>query len=216
MISEYWYERKEIPAEEKEKIKQLVKGDVVGTLNFGGAEHSLIKTDGASFKEIFCKNRNFLYKGDYTAPPDENDYTDSSNYVTDEGLAGFSITDSGWLVSLFSNYRTGGFAQAIKPYVVKDSYKLVCIVANTDEGNELVEVYKNVFGFRKYATTINDIDVMRRCYGDEFIDAFVSNNGTPFHVFMIGQNAVGTTTEIPAFEDYFEAEAFVDESVKLK
>lgn len=213
--SEYWYEKKKMPNEEKEKIRDMVNGERVGTFMIDGIEKQLLEVDGNVFQRVFIENRRFLYKGDYTAPSDENDYLDATNYLADDGLAGFSISDNGWLVSLFSNYGKGGFAKAIREYVVNNAYKLVCIVANTDEGNGLVELYKNLYGFRKYATTINDTDIMRKYYGDEFIDTFVLQNGTPFHVFMIGENAISEENEIKRFQNYFEAEAYVERTVAL-
>lgn len=215
VTSEYWYEKKEIPEEEKKRIKALVKGEAIDEFELNGVKHRLLKVDGAAFRDVFIENRRFLYKGDYTAPPDENNYQLSSNYLSEDGLAGFSITDNGWLVSLFSNYREHGFAKAIKGYILENAYKLVCIVADTDEENGLVELYKKLYGFREYVTTINDIEVMREHYGSEFIDSFVSKNGTPFHVFMIGRNSVGEGTEIKRFEDYFEAEEYVENTVSL-
>ena len=212
----YWYEKREMPEEEKKRIRQLIKGEPVGTFEIGGTTHQLLRVDGNLFRTVFIENQIYLYKGDYTAPSEENDYLDSTNYLSDDGLAGFSITDTGWLVSLFSNYSQGGFAKAIRPYVVDKAYKLVCIVANTDEGNGLVELYRDLYGFRKYASTINDIQVMREHYGDEFIDAFVSRNGVPFHIFMIGANAEGCGDGIRRFHDYFEAEAYVEKTVHLK
>ncbi len=213
--SEYWYEKKEIPENEKMRIKEIVKGNPVGEFEIAGKAHKLLKVDGNVFCNVFIENRKFLFKGDYTAPSDENDYLDSENYLSDDGLAGFSITNKGWLVSLFSNYRKGGFTKATRDYVIKRAYKLVCIVANTDEGNALIGIYKNLYGFRKYVTTINDIDIMREHYGDDFIDNFIEKNGRPFHVFMIGKNAVGEDeSEIRRFEDYFEAERYVENTVK--
>lgn len=211
---EYWYVKKPIPEEEKEDIKNMVKGKHVDWIDFGDVKRSLLYVDGTTFRNVFVANRKFLFKGDYTAPSDENDYLDAKNYLTEDGLAGFSITKSGWLVSFFSNYEKGGFAHSIKKYVVSDAYKLVCIVANTDEGNGLIELYESVYGFRKYAKTVNDVEVMREYYGNEFIDNFVSKNGMPFHVFMIGKNAIGEGAGIKEFQDYFEAEEYVDKTVK--
>lgn len=214
--SAYWYEKKEIPAIELNKIKAIVHGKKIGTFELGGKEHFLLKVDGNIFRDVFIENRQFLYRGDYTAPSEENDYLNSANYLSEDGLAGFSITANGWLVSLFSNYRSGGFAGAVKKYIVDAAYKLVCIVADTDEGNALVALYGKLYGFRKYAVTINDMEIMRRYYGDEFIENFVSKNGIPFHVFMIGANAVGEAGAIRCFDDYFEAEAYVERSVTNK
>ena len=215
-VSEYWYEKKAIPEIEKEQIRSMVSGIRVGSFNICDTKHDLLTVDGTVFRDVFVKNRQYLYKGDYTAPSNENDYLTSTNYLSDDGLAGFSITKSGWLVSLFSNYRKGNFAKAIKEHVIHDAYKLVCIVADTDEDNKLIKLYEDIYKFRKYATTINDTNIMRKYYGDDFINAFVSNNGTPFHVFMIGSDAVGSCSEIRHFEDYFEAEAFVEDTVTLK
>lgn len=215
-VSEYWYQKKSIPQKEKDFICKIVKGTPVGSFVIKGTTHNLLQVDGSVFKRVFIKNRKYLYKGDYTAPSNENNYDDSINYLSEDGLAGFAITNRGWLVSLFSNYQEGGFVKAVRDFIIKDAYKLVCIVTNTDEGNALIKLYKDQIGFKKYVTTIDDTDIMRDYYGKEFIDNFISKNGTPFHVFMIGPNAVGTETAVPSFSDYFEAEAFVDRTVILK
>ena len=212
-ISEYWYEKKEIPEKEKIRIKELVKGDIVGEFDICGTTHNLLRVSGNVFRDVFIENRKFLYKGDYTAPSEENDYLNSINYLSEDGLAGFSITSKGWLVSLFSNYKNGGFARAIKKFIVNHAYKLVCIVANTEEGNKLVELYKNIYGFREYVTTINDTDIMRKYYGDDFINSFTMKRGTPFHVFMIGETAKGVGNDIKKFQNYYEAEEYVNNSV---
>ncbi|MCR5624553.1 MAG: hypothetical protein K6G11_04840, partial [Lachnospiraceae bacterium] len=245
------------------RIKELVKGVKVDEFKIEKENHQLLKVDGNIFKKVFTENRKYIYKGDFTAPPDDNDYSDSANYLSEDGLAGFSITKDGWLTSFFSNYGRSGFSKAVKKYIVNSAYKLVCIVADSDENNGLVRLYENLYGFRKYAATIDDTEVMRKYYGSEFIDNFVSKNGVPFHVFMIGQNAVGEgddtadryaagygdhtgnwedtadrdaagygdhtgnwddtadrdtaeySPKIKRFKDYFEAEAYVERSVKV-
>ncbi len=220
-VSAYWHVKMPIPPEDKEKIRSMVKGEEVKMLSVGDSTVQLLKVNGNVFRNVFVANRAFLFKGDYTAPPGENDYLDADNYLTADGLAGFSVTHDGWLVSLYSNYSEGGFAKAVKEFIVGKAYKLVCIVADTVEGNGLVELYSSVYGFRKYARTINDIKVMREHYGDEFMDSFTEKNGTPFHIFMIGDEAYGVHNHteidrIPAFDDYFEAEAFVEQTVHEK
>lgn len=160
------------------------------------------------------KNRQYLYNGEYTAPADENDYESADNYLTEDGLAGFSLSQTGWLTSLYSNYMTGGFAHAIRKYIMESTHKLVCIVADTDEGNELVELYRKEYGFRKYAQTIDDTDLLRNVYGDRFIDDFLQHNGMPFHVFMIRGNVSAGTDEVRKFGYYFDAADYVDQSTK--
>ena len=212
-MSDYWYAKKNIPAEEKSRIKQLVKGEVIGSVQLGCVSHALLKVEDKVFREVFNENRRYLYKGDFTAPADENDYVNSFNCLTDDGLAGFAVTSDGWLVSLFSNCEEKGFAEQIKPFI-KDAYKLVLIVADHDKDNSLVRLYQDVFGFRKYVMTTDDSAVMRKYYGDEFVDEFIARNGIPSHIFMIGENAAGTDENLPLFYDYFMAESFVEKTVR--
>ena len=212
--SRYWYERISIPDSILQKIKSVVTGIKIDTLEFSGLKKDLLLVDGRVFRDVFYINRKYLYKGEFTAPSFENDYTFSKNYLTDDGLAGFSITTDGWLVSLFSNYSKGGFADAILKYVLKDAYKLVCIVADTDSDNRLVELYENLYEFRKYAKTVNDTEIMKSHYGDKFMDEFIAQNGIPFHVFMIGKNTHCLGKGGKVFNDYFEAKNYVDKTVK--
>ena len=212
-MSEYWYEKKVIPAEEKAKIKQLVQGEVIGSIQLGNISHLLLKVEGKVFCEVFNENRRYLFRGDFTAPADDNDYINSFNCLTDDGLAGFAVTSDGWLVSLFSNNGEKGFAEQIKPFI-KDAYKLVLVVADHDEDNSLVRLYQDVFGFRKYAATTDDSAIMRKYYGDEFVDGFIARNGIPSHIYMIGENAIGTDDNQPSFNDYFAAESFVEKTVR--
>ena len=211
--SEYWFVKKAISEDDKKHIRSMVSGSVIGELNIDGQCHQILSVSGEVFRKVFIENRKYLYLGDYTAPPDENDYIDSTNYLSDDGLAGFSITKDGWLVSLFSNYMNGGFTNAIKKYVVNNAYKLVCIVADSIDENRLIKVYKDMFGFEVYATTVNDVEIMRKYYGDVFIDSFVEKHGIPFHVFMVDKNAITDVEEIVHFTDYFKALKFVNDTV---
>ena len=212
----YWYVKKAMPKKEKDRIKSLVKGEVVGAFEIKGKKYTLLKVSGRTFRSVFVENRKYLFRGDYTAPADENDYMESQNYLTEDGLAGFSVTGRGWLVSLFSNLESAGFARAVRDFVTDRAYKLVCIVADTEEGNGLVRFYKECYGFREYVTTINDSEIMRKYYGNKFMDSFISHNGNPFHIFMIGKDASGEDGEVKHFQDYFEAEAFVEKTVIRK
>ena len=213
-VLDYWGSKLEIPDSEKLRIKRMVRGKDAGHFMLSNKCHKLLRVDGDVFKSVFIVNRGFLYKGDYTAPPEENNYSDSANYLSDDGLAGFSISKEGWLVSLYSNYRTGGFAKAVKDFIVPRAYKLVCIVSRSDSRNSLVNLYKNAYGFREYARTVNDTKVMREHYGDEFINNFVQRYGIPYHVFMIGGNAAGEPGEIRSFDYYFDAEDYVERTVR--
>lgn len=214
--SNYWYNKAEMPKREKNKIAKMVRGTIVDYISIGGEDVALLEVEADIFKKVFIANRRFLYNGEYTAPPDENDYSNASCYLTQDGLGGFAITTSGWLVSVFSNYFVKGFSQAIKKHILPRAYKLVCIVSKDNQGHSLVDLYEKQFHFRVYATTIDDEMIMRQYYGDEFIDSFVQGQGKPYHVFMIGEHAEGENPTILHFEDYFEAEEYVDRTVHLK
>lgn len=212
----YWYTKRTIPKAARNKIRQMTAGKVVDEIEFSGIRRKLLEVSGAVFKPLFIENRRYLYKGEFTAPSIENDYLNSRNYVTEDGLAGFSLTGSGWLVSLYSNYTEKGFARAVKDHIIKSAYKLVCIVSEQEGSDGLVRMYEDLYGFRKYARTINDTVVMGEHYGDEFIQKFIKENGAPYHIFMIGKDAVGVTDSYPEFEDYFVAEKYVDDTVSRR
>lgn len=208
-----WYIKTDIPDSVKLKLAREVKGKVVDKVTFSSIRKDLLLVNASLFQEVFMINRHFLYNGEYTAPPGENDYVNAKNYLTEDGLAGFSISQSGWLTSLFSNYSQRGFAAAAKNIIVQDAYKLVCVVSASDTESHLVNFYCNQYGFSEYARTINDTEVMRKYYGDSFIQPFIEQKGIPFHVFMIGHNALGEGKEVKKFAYYFDAEKYVNETV---
>ena len=202
-----------IPADVKKSLSGLVKGEYIKTITIDSYQRKLLKVDGKTFKSVFVVNRIYLQNGEYTAPPDENEYIESSNYLTEDGLAGFSISPTGWLVSLFSNYTFSGFAASVNSIIREKASKLVCIVSDSLEENRLVKHYKECFGFRVYARTTDDTEIMTIYYGREFISNFISRHGKPFHVFMVSELAKTVNEEIAVFNDYFKAEEFVERTV---
>ncbi|MBQ4363248.1 MAG: hypothetical protein II782_04530 [Oscillospiraceae bacterium] len=207
MHSEFWYKRTDIPPAEKLRIKEMVKGEEAGMIEFSGVRTILFRVSGDVFWAVFALNREYLCHGEFTAPAEDNDYDVSDNYLTADGLAGFSITKTGWLTSLFSNYREKGFGAAVKPYIT-NARRLVCIVGENSPA-ALVSFYEREYGFRKCAATVNDTEIMQKYYGDEYIDAFTAHNGKPYHVFMIRSDCY-KHEDIKIFGDYFEAEGFVE------
>ena len=90
--------------------------------------------------------------------------------------------------------------------------KLVCIVNETNY--ELVNAYKAVLGFKEIARTVDDTEIMTEYYGVGFIENFVRNYGRPHHVFLYRPKDDNERVDIRVFEDYFEAEAYVDREVR--
>ncbi len=209
---DYWHEHHDIPEEAKQTLRDLIKGEIVEWLYPEGYEPvALYKVGSEVFNKVFAINRDFLFRGDYTAPPEENSYGEDECYLTEDGLAGFSITEKNWLVSLFSNQPWKGFLTKVIPLLQRVT-KLVCIVNDTND--DLVNAYKKALGFKVIAHTVDDMQIMTEYYGQEFIDNFVRNYGHPHHVFMYRPIDGGEDREVKTFEDYFEAEAYVDKEVK--
>lgn len=212
---DYWHERNVIPENKKNELRSLVKGEkVIQLFPKGEKPLWLLKVPPSVFLKLFTKNREFLYRGDFTAPPEENDYLNNDCYVTEDGLAGFSITEDHWLVSVYSNQEWRGFLYLIKPIVLSKANKLVCIVNDCYKNDPLACSYNKVFGFQPYVTTIDDTNIMRKYYGTEFIDNFVKHYGTPHHLFMILTDETINIEDIKQFDDYFVAEKYVNDRIK--
>lgn len=208
---DYWHEHHDIPESIKKDLKELVKGDIVELLYPKEyASVALLKVDSEIFNKAFAINREFLYRGDYTAPPEENSYGDDECYLTEDGLAGFSITEKNWLVSLYSNQPWKGFLNMVVPLLGRVT-KLVCIVNDTNDG--LVNTYKKALGFIEIAHTVDDIEIMTEYYGRDFIENFVQYYGHPHHVFLCRPKDRHEEINIKTFYDYFEAEDYVDREV---
>lgn len=214
-ISAYWYEKMNMPESAVTAIKAMVTGETVGVLNIDGHEVELLKVSGDVFGRVFLENRKYLYQGDYTAPSEENDYNESVNFVTEDGLAGFSVTKDGWLRSLYSNYQWKGFAYAIKEYILSYAYKLVFIQGDDDKSGGLQRLYETAFGFRAYVRTSDDTRILGEYYGTDFIENFVEHAGMPYHIFMIAADATGDNNPEGPFEDYFVAKKYVDDTVSI-
>lgn len=207
-MEKYWREHSEMPQEVKDEIARFTRGRKSCAINVGGREIDLLETDGETFGKVFALNREYLFRGDHTAPAGENDYTDCRNYLTENGLAGFAVTADGWLVSLFSNLVERGFAESVKEIVKVRARKLVCVSGDEYEKCGLAKTYAKVFGFKYFAATINDERIMRKHYGDEYMDGFIARNGTPHHIFMVRTDL--PVKEVKLFDEYFAAYDYVD------
>ena len=208
---DYWHRQHDMPENAKQKLRESIKGEVVEWLYPKDYDPvALYKVSGEVFYKAFSINREYLFRGDYTAPPEENSYGDDECYLTEDGLAGFSITEKNWFVSLYSNQPWRGFLKMVIPLLQRVT-KLVCIV--NDANDDLVNVYKKLLGFRVIAHTVDDMQIMTEYYGKGFIDNFVKNYGHPHHVFMYRPKDEMKEREVIAFKDYFEAEAYVNREV---
>lgn len=194
-----------MPEDLRETIRGKVQGTPIASLTFGGIPRELLKVDAETFAEVFSLNRPYIFHGEYTAPASENDYRNAENYLTSDGLAGFSTSYDGWLMSLFSNTEQKGFLRASEGIIRGKARKLVCIVS---EDTKLVDIYK-ALGFYVVATTIDDIDLMREYHGERFVLDYLQCHSSLRHVFMVKGKA--SEDDISIFADYWKAKEYVQE-----
>ena len=212
-MNKYWAKKKTMPKCIKNKLEKLISKakdkKFVCDIKIPDGNIKLFQVDGKVFKKVFSINRKYLFHGDSTAPANENDFYENENYVTENGLSGFSLTKKGWGCSLFSNQPWNGFAKGVKNIITDKTKKIVCINSENDFSHNLVDMYENLLGFSVCATTIDDEKIMREYYGNKFMNNFVKRQGKkPHHVFMIRSKT--KPKEIKTFEDYFEAYEYVD------
>ena len=203
--SVYWHKKTDIPNDRIKEIRDLLENapKTADPAKDYGVE--LIKVDGILFRKIFIMNREYLFKGDFTADPDENDYLTSDNYLSFDGLAGFSITKDKWLVSMFSNRNETGFLECCKDFIRDNTEKLVCIT--TEKNRELSDMYRKALSFNIAARTADDTMIMRKYYSKRFMDNFVKEYGNPYHTFLTKKKPEG---KIPVIDGYFKAYDYVD------
>ena len=81
-----------MPEPVRKRIGEMIagKGRLVSQISVGGMPKDLILVDGNTFREVFTLNRPYIFHGEYTAAADENDYSNSRNFLTSDDLAGLS------------------------------------------------------------------------------------------------------------------------------
>ena len=209
----YWHKRKWIPYAEKEALRKSIHGEEIGVLKPNGFEEvKLLKVEHSIFINAFVRNRKYLYRGDYTASPEENDYENSDCFLTEDGLAGFAITNDGWLISVFSTEPWRGFLRLVSPYLTKAT-KLVCISGSGDR-RSLISTYQSL-GYVEVAETIDDTALLQKYYGNDFIESFIAEYGSPRHIFMCRPSA-DKPINVTVFMDYFKAKEYVDKLINSK
>ena len=210
MISRYWYSKGEMRSGAKKEISEVLGQSHYKTVAFQNEKIRLLEVDGETFSSIFSINRRFLFRGDYTAPASENDYSSARNFLTDEGLSGFSVSNDGWLTSLFSNASRRGFLKNVSMFIKNIANKLVCIVGCDIKNSKLIKLYAKYFNFKIVAMTIDDTKLMALHHGQKFTRNFLKFNERLYHVFMVEMGDKKEKIKPKVFDDYFEAKAFVE------
>lgn len=107
--------------------------------------------DGETFRDVFEIARAYTENGELVdlhgvdTTDDGIGYNDCKNYITDDGLSGFSITPDGDLISVFNANSKRGFLEAISKIVKKEAKTLDCYKS---PNQDLMEMYERKFGFK--------------------------------------------------------------------
>ena len=157
--------------------------------------------DGQTFRDIFEIARAHLKFGECLDlhPLDTVDhgdwtevgYNDTRNFLSSDGLSGFSITKDGDLISVFNlNLTKKGFLRSIAPFIKENAKTLDCYVINKEfsgSKTDLQELYNDVFGFE--TREVQD-------YNYEYDhDGIGKRYGDPQVAYMYNPNLVENTTE---------------------
>ena len=124
---------------------------VLSLSNKGNEFIMCTSVDGSLFHDVFEIAQKHLRNGELVdlhtveTTDDGIGYNDCYNYLSDDGLSGFSITPDGDLISVFNASGKGGFLGAIAPYVKKNAKTLDCY---NSPNQPLCQMYEKVFGFK--------------------------------------------------------------------
>lgn len=159
--------------------------DGVLTLSGKGNQFNIYEgVDPSLFHDIFEVSRKYLRNGelvdlhDVETTEDGVGYNDCYNYLSEDGLSGFSITPDGDLISVFNASEKGGFLRAISD-VVKTKVKTLDCYASPNQN--LMEMYQKTFGFK----TASVMD-----YNMEYDhDNIAENHNKPKVAFMVNSDA---------------------------
>ncbi len=142
--------------------------------------------DGQTFRDFFEIARRYTGNGELVdlhnteTTEDGIGYDDCYNYLSEDGLSGFSITSDGDLISVFNAKDIngkGGFLKAIAPLVKERASTLDCFAS---PNQNLVQMYEKAFGFK----TASVMD-----YNMEYDhDNIAANHNMPQVAFMVNSN----------------------------
>lgn len=138
--------------------------------------------DGKIFRDVFKEVYTFLDGNLNVDILEESAYKNNINYLSEDGLSGFSITPDGDLVSVFNASPQRGFLKDIAPFIKENVKTLNCFQG---PNNPIAKMYMKAFGFKIASILDFNYDIFSKDKGQEFADSFVSQYGETPAVFMI-------------------------------
>lgn len=193
----YWSGNKQIDEQLRANLTRVLRAQIDSyrngirnddgllSLTNKGNEFNMCKSvDGALFHDVFEIARKYLRNGelvdlhDVETTEDGVGYNDCCNYLSEDGLSGFSITPDGDLISVFNASGKGGFLGAIAPFIRENAKSLDCY---NSENQPLRNMYEKIFGFK----TASVMD-----YNMEYDhDNIAENHNKPKVAFMVNTDA---------------------------
>lgn len=216
-IQSYWSGNKQIDDELRRRFSGSVKQIFLESRNNGKGNDSRLlefaakgnqyniyeNVDSALFHDVFEIARKHLQFGELvdlheieTTEEHGIGYKYCNNYLSEDGLSGFSITPDGDLISVFNASGKRGFLRAIAPFVKKNAKTLDCYAS--PEQN-LQGMYESIFGLK----TASLMD-----YNMKFDhDNIAKNHNMPKVAFMVNTDADAAIKEFTK-DQYDEAVAY--------
>ncbi len=167
--------------------------------------------DADTFHDIFEIVQKYLPKGDAVDIHEASDYINNKNYLTSDGLSGFSITPEGDLISVFSLGETG-FLRTIQPIIQKQAKTLDCFNSKLQP---LQDMYSKTLGFKTASVLDFNYDILVEFKGKEYADYFVKTYGESPVAFMINTNKAVETKHFNK-EQYDEAKDYQQSFIDAK
>ena len=145
-------------------------------------KNGFTEVNNNDFQEIFEVNHPYLRNPDTVSVYGAEDYKNNKNYLSDDGLSGFSITPSGDLISVFNNSGKPGMLQRISDTVKAEAKTLDCF---SSKAQDLPSLYQDAFGLKVASIMDFNYDIMAEEHGKEYADAFVEKYGEAPVYFMV-------------------------------
>ena len=169
------------------RVLQPKMESIISSNNDNGKsiKNGYVETSNKDFHDIFELNQPYLRNPDTVTVYEAKDYKNNKNYLSEDGLSGFSITPDGDLISVFNNSGKPGMLLRISDLVKENAKTLDCFQNNQQK---LADMYEDAFGFKTASIMDFNYDILAEEHGKEYADAFVEKYGeAPVH-FMVKTN----------------------------
>ena len=176
--------------------------DIKAKTPFGTTFNLSNNIDGQTFRDMFEIARTFTTNGELVDLHTVEEYNTYTNYLSEDGLSGFSITPEGDLVSVFNARDVSGkkgFLYAIAPIVKEKARTLDCYNSTKQP---LMKMYSEVFGFKPVAYMDYNM-----AYDH---DNIALNHENPQVYFMANTNK---DVKLKKFDDWDKTKAYQLEAV---